>query len=118
MSHNLTLPVSPETRAEIQRIQEEQYRKAVAAALEAKAAKEEAEKAAAEKAAKPKPPEPKQFLPGTRRFHDLTPEVRRPLECYMSSLKRKEGMTRDKLSSLLDLHPDDLDALAASAGSI
>lgn len=117
MSHNLTLPVSPETRAEIQRIQEEQYRKAVKEALEAKAAKE-AEELAAEEAAKPKPAEPRQMLPGTRRFHSLSPEVRRPLECYMSSLKRREGMTRDKLSSLLDLHPDDLDALAASAGSI
>lgn len=112
MSHNMTLPVSNETRAEILRLQQEQYEKAVKEALEAKAAKE-AEELAAIEAKKPKPP-----AIGTRRFHSLSPEVRRPLECYMSSLKRKEGITRDKLSSLLDLHPDDLDALAASAGSI
>lgn len=106
MPHNLTLPVSPETKALIIKLQEEQH------------AKEEAEKAAAAEAAKPKAKDPAPFQLGTRRLCDLTPDVRRPLECYQASLKRREGMTREMLSSKLDLHIDDLDALAATAGSL
>lgn len=54
--------------------------------------------------------------PGKRRLCDITRDKQRPLESQLQSLRRLGRKSTTEISSLLDLHPDDLEALAATAG--
>lgn len=62
--------------------------------------------------------DPATLSPGRRRLKDLHPDIRRPLECQLSALRRKPQVTEAEISHKLDLHPDDLDALARTAGQL
>ena len=55
-------------------------------------------------------------LPGTRRLRDLPREIQRPLEARLYHLRRVHRQEDDQISHLLDLHPDDLAALASTHG--
>ncbi|MES2708077.1 MAG: hypothetical protein V4726_15905 [Verrucomicrobiota bacterium] len=66
----------------------------------------------------PDPPAPAGRFPlGRRRLKDIPLAIQRPLECHLRSLRRIPGKTAAEISSRLDLHPDDLDALAAIGGT-
>jgi hypothetical protein len=54
--------------------------------------------------------------PGTRRLRDLPRDLQRPLESRLYHLRRVHHQDDNQISHLLDLHPDDLDALAATHG--
>jgi len=112
-THTHTLSVSEETKALILRIQTEAAEKAAR-----ERAKEEAALMAQKSAWQPAPEPEKVMEPGKRRLYDLPPDVRRPLESYQYSLKCRGTVSPLEMSHLLDLHPDDLDALAATAGSL
>lgn len=52
--------------------------------------------------------------PGTRRLRELSPETVRVLECRLKWGRQIHMKSDDLLSHELDIHPDDLDALAAT----
>ncbi len=67
----------------------------------------------------PDPPSPAGRFPlGRRRLKDIPRALQRPLECQLRSLRRIPGKNAAEISSRLDLHPDDLDALAATGGTV
>lgn len=61
---------------------------------------------------------PEEYTPGTRRLRDLSRDIQRPLESRLYHMRRVNNWTDARISHELDLHPFDLDALAATAGEI
>ena len=55
--------------------------------------------------------------PGKRRLRELTPQQIRTLESRLYFARRVHKWSDVRISHELDLHPEDLDALAAMAGS-
>jgi hypothetical protein len=71
----------------------------------------------------PKPPGrtalPAETYPdGTRRLRDLPRDVQRPLESRLYHLRKVHRYSEARCSHVLDLHPADLDALAATHGEM
>lgn len=65
------------------------------------------------------PPVPEGRFPlGRRRLKDIPRALQRPLECQLQSLRRQGGKSTGEISSRLDLHPDDIEALAATGGRV
>jgi len=58
------------------------------------------------------------YPPGTRRLRDLPREVQRPLESRLYHLRKVHRYSEARCSHVLDLHPWDLDALAATHGEM
>ncbi|RYD33544.1 MAG: hypothetical protein EOP86_13150 [Verrucomicrobiaceae bacterium] len=56
------------------------------------------------------------LTPGKRRLRDIPRDKQRPLESQLQSLRRAGRRSAAEISSILDLHPDDLDALSAIGG--
>ncbi|MDB6132011.1 MAG: hypothetical protein JWM59_254 [Verrucomicrobiales bacterium] len=56
------------------------------------------------------------LAPGKRRLRDIPRDKQRPLESQLQSLRRAGRSSAAEISSILDLHPDDLDALSAIGG--
>ena len=56
--------------------------------------------------------------PGRRRLRHLPREVQRPLESRLYHLRHVYRHSDLRCSHLLDLHPDDLDDLAATHGEV
>ncbi len=57
------------------------------------------------------------YTPGTRMLRDITRDEQRTLEVRLY-YGRKNDKSDERLSAELDIHPDQLDALAATHGSI
>ena len=55
---------------------------------------------------------------GERRLRDLPRDVQRPLESRLYHLRTVHHLTDEEISRKLDLHIDDLPALAATAGQV
>lgn len=113
MTHDITKPLSDRTREYIAKMQAD-----IAAAEARDKAQQEAALKASTSAWVAKPEAEKEWTPGTRRLRDLPRDVQRPLECQQYALSRRTGVSRMEVSHRLDLHPDDLEALAATSGQI
>jgi hypothetical protein len=58
------------------------------------------------------------YPPGTRRLRNIPREVQRPLESRLYHLRKVHRYSEARCSHVLDLHPADLDALAATHGEM
>lgn len=64
----------------------------------------------------PREPDAATIPPGNRRLRDIGRDEQRPMESRLYHLRRVHGTSDAQISQILDLHPDDLDALAATYG--
>lgn len=115
MTHHITKPLSDRAQEYVAKMQADL---AKAEAMEKEKAEADLAKLESLSAWVQSPEPDREWTPGTRRLRDLPRHVSRPLECQQYALSRKHGVSRMEVSHRLDLHPDDLEALAATAGQI
>ena len=66
----------------------------------------------------PKEPDAAEIPPGTRRLKHIPRDEQRPLEVRLYHLRKVQQLSDVRISAMLNLHPDDLDALAATHGQL